>query len=148
MLLYARRSLKGEATQLFASCACDGYRKSRVGQLILSSMRCPVAALIRWLSLSCIRQYQAVFTWRILLTTSLCSFDKYVDRAEATVLSEHQAVDHWAKIEVGRMPPNKLQQKLAARYPVADFNAARAALDPKNILSNPLLDVMFPRTDV
>ena len=76
------------------------------------------------------------------------SFDKYVDLAEEEVLSEHGAVDHWAKVEVGRMPPNKLQQKLAARYPVADFNAARASLDPKNILSNPLLNAMFPRTDV
>ena len=76
------------------------------------------------------------------------SFNNYVDLAEEEVLSEHGAVDHWAKVEVGRMPPNKLQQKLAARYPVADFNAARASLDPKNILSNPLLDAMFPRTDV
>ena len=47
-----------------------------------------------------------------------------------------------------RTPPEELQRKLAARYPVADFNAARKRLDPKNILSNPLMDAMFPRTDV
>ncbi len=38
-----------------------------------------------------------------------------------------------------------LQARLAARYPVARFAAARRALDPHNILSNRLVDSLLPR---
>lgn len=38
----------------------------------------------------------------------------------------------------------KLRGRLAARFPVAQFNAARRVLDPKNILANDIVDVLFP----
>lgn len=83
-----------------------------------------------------------------MTTQVCCSFDEYARQAEETVLSKYGAVDHWAKVEVNRSAPEELQRKLAARFPVDDFNAARKRLDPKNILSNVTLDAMFPRTDV
>jgi FAD/FMN-containing dehydrogenase len=40
-----------------------------------------------------------------------------------------------------------LRARLAARYPVARFAKARRALDPKNILSNHIVDALLPRDD-
>lgn len=34
------------------------------------------------------------------------------------------------------------------RYPAEEFNAARAELDPKNILANDIVDALFPRHDL
>ena len=34
------------------------------------------------------------------------------------------------------------------RYPAAEFNAVRAELDPRNILSNDIVDALFPRHDL
>lgn len=36
------------------------------------------------------------------------------------------------------------RRRLAARYPLADFAAARRRLDPKNILGSPALDALLP----
>ena len=53
-----------------------------------------------------------------------------------------QAVSHWAKLETPQSvwKAIDLRMLLESRYPVDDFNKARALLDPKNILSSPLID--------
>lgn len=38
------------------------------------------------------------------------------------------------------MGPHAARELLAAKFPLQKFNAARATLDPKNILSNRMLD--------
>ena len=50
---------------------------------------------------------------------------------------------------IPRIPyPTMLWASHARRYPAAEFNAARAELDPKNILSNDIVDALFPRHDL
>ncbi len=39
-----------------------------------------------------------------------------------------------------------MQQRLARRYPVAAFNAARRRLDPHNILGSQMMDALLPHT--
>lgn len=59
------------------------------------------------------------------------------------------AVEHWAKIEVPAMSDAELaaaRARLAKRYPVEKFAAARRRLDPKNILGNETVDALFPST--
>ncbi len=57
------------------------------------------------------------------------------------------AVWHWAKLE----PPTSeaelraVRARLAARFPVQQYNSYRALLDPKNVLANEWLDKIFPR---
>lgn len=41
-----------------------------------------------------------------------------------------------------------VQQRLAQRYPVAAFNAARQRLDPNDILGSPMMDALLPHTEV
>ncbi|KAL8260553.1 hypothetical protein R6Q59_028506 [Mikania micrantha] len=62
---------------------------------------------------------------------------------------EYSAYEHWAKIEV---PKDKdevatLISRLRKRFPVDAFNKARAELDPNRILSNAMLEKMFPLDD-
>ncbi|KAL8213745.1 hypothetical protein R6Q57_003194 [Mikania cordata] len=62
---------------------------------------------------------------------------------------EYSAYEHWAKIEV---PKDKdevatLIARLRKRFPVDAFNKARAELDPNRILSNAMLEKMFPLDD-
>ena len=68
------------------------------------------------------------------------------DLADLFSRGEFGAVEHWAKVEA--MHDNartaKLRERLSARFPVAEFNAARRALDPKNILANDVVDALFP----
>mmetsp|Transcript_486 Transcript_486/g.1413 ORF Transcript_486/g.1413 Transcript_486/m.1413 type:complete len:581 (-) Transcript_486:158-1900(-) len=73
-------------------------------------------------------------------------FDAYKAQWRAAVLDRYSAVDHWAKIEVPPSPEGvkAMQQRLAGRYPVEEFNAARRDLDPKNILANKHIKAMFP----
>ena len=62
-------------------------------------------------------------------------------------MPKYKAVDHWAKIEVVDLTPEDkslVRKRLAERYPVTNFNAARRRLDPKNILSNHIIDDLFP----
>lgn len=56
-----------------------------------------------------------------------------------------QAVSHWAKLEMPQSVWKAVDLKLIyqERFPVEDFNKARAKLDPKNILSSPLLNLVF-----
>jgi hypothetical protein len=39
-----------------------------------------------------------------------------------------------------------VQRRLAARYPVGAFNAARWRLDPHNILGSPMMDALLPHS--
>ncbi|KAL8493853.1 hypothetical protein ACS0TY_024861 [Phlomoides rotata] len=62
---------------------------------------------------------------------------------------EFSAYEHWAKIEV---PKDKdelaaLQARLRKRFPVDAYNKARKELDPNRILSNNMLDKLFPNTE-
>ncbi|KAL3942975.1 MAG: hypothetical protein SGBAC_002926 [Bacillariaceae sp.] len=56
-----------------------------------------------------------------------------------------QMVSHWAKLEYPRSVTKAVDMKMIYqdRYPVTEFNQARGILDPKNILSNKLLDLVF-----
>jgi L-galactono-1,4-lactone dehydrogenase len=60
------------------------------------------------------------------------------------------ATSHWAKIErpASMWTLIDLQLFLADRFPVQLFNEARSLFDPKNILANPLLNLILgdPRT--
>lgn len=42
---------------------------------------------------------------------------------------------------------DRLRARLAARYPLKEFNAFRHALDPHNILSNKLIDDLISESD-
>jgi hypothetical protein len=39
-----------------------------------------------------------------------------------------------------------VQRRLAARYPVGAFNAARRRMDPHNILGSPMMDALLPHS--
>lgn len=56
-----------------------------------------------------------------------------------------KAVSHWAKLEQPQSVWKAVDLKMLYqdRFPVTDFNKARAKLDPKNILASPLLNLVF-----
>ncbi|KAL2927591.1 L-galactono-1 4-lactone dehydrogenase mitochondrial, partial [Bienertia sinuspersici] len=58
----------------------------------------------------------------------------------------YSAYEHWAKVEI---PKNKeeildLQARLRKRFPVDAYNKARKELDPNRILSNNMIEKLFP----
>mmetsp|Transcript_4322 Transcript_4322/g.12074 ORF Transcript_4322/g.12074 Transcript_4322/m.12074 type:complete len:107 (+) Transcript_4322:1737-2057(+) len=58
---------------------------------------------------------------------------------------DFNAASHWAKLE---MPSNSsddavLKSSIRARYPVEKFNEARLLYDPKGILSNDHISMIF-----
>lgn len=64
------------------------------------------------------------------------------------LMDEFNAHPHWAKVELPEGGGNaealtQLRARMAGRYPVEAFNAVRAAVDPKSILSNRLVDQLF-----
>lgn len=63
-------------------------------------------------------------------------------------MGKYSAVEHWAKLEPSKVDPEALRRRIQLRYPADDFNAARARLDPKNILTNDMMNTIFPREDV
>jgi L-galactono-1,4-lactone dehydrogenase len=72
------------------------------------------------------------------------SFKRYAAVVERELMPRFGAVEHWAKLEVPEGDPEaveRLRARLAARYPLAEFAAARARLDPRNVLGNALVDV-------
>ncbi|KAG9140955.1 hypothetical protein Leryth_010468 [Lithospermum erythrorhizon] len=61
----------------------------------------------------------------------------------------YSAFEHWAKIEI---PKDKdelaaLQARLRTRFPVDAYNKARNELDPNHILSNNMLEKLFPSSE-
>ena len=58
---------------------------------------------------------------------------------------KYGTVSHWGKLEM----PNSLQDRvrlqelIKSRYPTDKFTSARKIYDPKNILGNDLMDLIF-----
>ncbi|XP_075474722.1 L-galactono-1,4-lactone dehydrogenase, mitochondrial-like isoform X1 [Primulina tabacum] len=76
-------------------------------------------------------------------------FFHYRKLTQATLWDKYSAYEHWAKIEV---PKDKdelaaLQARLRKKYPVDAYNKARRELDPNRILSNNMLEKLFPVTE-
>lgn len=74
-------------------------------------------------------------------------FKAYVDMCKAKLFPKYFAVEHWAKIEpsgMDRKDLQHLQQRIARRYPVAEFSRLRQQLDPKQILRNEFVDAVMP----
>ena len=59
-------------------------------------------------------------------------------------MSKYGAVEHWAKMEVDKVNPQALQQRMQRKYPIAEFNRYRRQLDPKNIMANDIVERVFP----
>jgi L-galactono-1,4-lactone dehydrogenase len=60
----------------------------------------------------------------------------------------YNATSHWAKIELPKHSIWKVidqQLFLQQRFPIEKFNNLRLLFDPKNLLSNPLIDQLFGR---
>ena len=72
-------------------------------------------------------------------------FFDYCRLLQDDLMPRYGATEHWAKIEAHRLQPGAVAARLAARFPANRFNAARAALDPKNIMANDVVDALFPR---
>ncbi len=79
------------------------------------------------------------------------AFAAYAALVERELGPKYGATEHWAKVEPERYArAGGLVEKraaLAARFgpdAVAAFAAARARLDPKNVLGSPLVDALFP----
>lgn len=70
------------------------------------------------------------------------AFRNYARVAAATLTERHDATPHWAKLEVPTADTERLwlRQKLQQRYPLGALRAARAELDPRNVLGSPELD--------
>ncbi|GFP80863.1 l-galactono-1 4-lactone dehydrogenase mitochondrial [Phtheirospermum japonicum] len=76
-------------------------------------------------------------------------FFHYRHLTQAKLWDQFSAYEHWAKIEV---PKDKdelaaLQARLRKRYPVDAYNQARKELDSNHILSNNMLEKLFPMTE-
>ncbi|KAJ9544001.1 hypothetical protein OSB04_023708 [Centaurea solstitialis] len=76
-------------------------------------------------------------------------FFHYRHLTQSRLWDQYSAYEHWAKIEV---PKDKtelaaLQARLRKRFPIDAFNKARKELDPNRILSNAMLEKMFPLDD-
>lgn len=76
-------------------------------------------------------------------------FFHYRKLTQATLWDKYSAYEHWAKIEV---PKDKdelaaMQARLRKKYPVDAYNKARRELDPNRILSNNMLEKLFPVTE-
>ncbi|CAA0837425.1 L-galactono-1-4-lactone dehydrogenase-mitochondrial [Striga hermonthica] len=76
-------------------------------------------------------------------------FFHYRRLTQEKLWDQYSAYEHWAKIEV---PKDKdelaaLQARLRKRYPVDAYNEARKELDPNHILSNNMLEKLFPITE-
>ncbi|MCD7471088.1 hypothetical protein HAX54_011372 [Datura stramonium] len=73
-------------------------------------------------------------------------FFHYRHMTQAQLWDHYSAFEHWAKIEV---PKDKeelaaLQARLKKKFPVDAYNQARKELDPNCILSNNMLEKLFP----
>ncbi|XP_050227057.1 L-galactono-1,4-lactone dehydrogenase, mitochondrial [Mercurialis annua] len=76
-------------------------------------------------------------------------FFHYRHLTQAKLWDKYSCYEHWAKIEV---PKDKeklaaLQARLRKRFPVDEYNKARKELDPNRILSNNILEKLFPLSE-
>lgn len=99
----------------------------------------------------------AVFSW-----VGIIMYLPTTDEAQRTAITEHfmeyrkktqrqlwdayGAFEHWAKIEVPEDQDDLIwiQGRLRKRFPVDVLNKARRELDPNRILSNDIIDKIFP----
>lgn len=73
-------------------------------------------------------------------------FFHYRRLTQTQLWDQYSAYEHWAKIEV---PKDKdelaaLQGRLRKRFPVDAYNKARREFDPNRVLSNNMLEKLFP----
>lgn len=75
----------------------------------------------------------------------LQAFKQYASLVEKRLMPKYGATCHWAKLEVPESEAGlkAVRQRLAARYPVQEFNKRRAELDPRAILANDWLVQLF-----
>ncbi|WOL11477.1 hypothetical protein Cni_G20240 [Canna indica] len=73
-------------------------------------------------------------------------FFSYRRLTQDTLWDKYSAYEHWAKIEVPKDNEElaALRERLRKRFPVETYNKVRRELDPKRILSNALLEKLFP----
>ncbi|XWS43078.1 hypothetical protein CRYUN_Cryun16bG0070500 [Craigia yunnanensis] len=76
-------------------------------------------------------------------------FFHYRHLTQAQLWDKYSAYEHWAKIEVPKVKEEleALQARLKMRFPVEAYNKARRELDPNRILSNNMLEKLFPLSD-
>ncbi|KAI9161798.1 hypothetical protein LWI28_020770 [Acer negundo] len=76
-------------------------------------------------------------------------FFHYRHLTQSQLWDRYSAYEHWAKIEVpkGKEELAALQERLKKRFPVDSYNKARKELDPNRILSNNILEKLFPLSD-
>lgn len=76
-------------------------------------------------------------------------FFHYRNLAMTQLWDKYSAYEHWAKIEVPKEKEElaKLQARLRKRFPVDAYNKARMELDPNRILSNRMIEKLFPLTE-
>jgi L-galactono-1,4-lactone dehydrogenase len=69
-------------------------------------------------------------------------FQGFTGAWEAAMWDRYGCQEHWAKIDPAALDPARLDRsraRIRRRFPVEEFNAARARLDPKGVLSNGLI---------
>ncbi|XP_077241657.1 L-galactono-1,4-lactone dehydrogenase [Tasmannia lanceolata] len=76
-------------------------------------------------------------------------FFHYRHLSQSHLWDEYFAYEHWAKIEVPRDKGElaALQARLRKRFPVDAYNEARKELDPNKILSNRMIEKLFPLSE-
>jgi len=71
------------------------------------------------------------------------AFDRFVLSCK-NLFEKYEALHHWAKIE-SRDDLDVLRAQLWNKLPIEEFNKLRALYDPKNLLTNDLLDALFEK---
>ncbi|KAJ7527041.1 hypothetical protein O6H91_16G033700 [Diphasiastrum complanatum] len=76
-------------------------------------------------------------------------FFQYRHATQKQLWDPYRAFEHWAKLELPADAESLawIQNRLRSRFPVESFNKARMDLDPHNILSNEVIDKMFPQIE-
>jgi L-galactono-1,4-lactone dehydrogenase len=67
-----------------------------------------------------------------------------------TIGYKYNATSHWAKLEIPSTISKLIDLRLflEQRYPIQQFNQLRGMYDPKNILSNPLIDTILGKPTI
>ena len=70
---------------------------------------------------------------------------RYNGMCRRELWSKYGAHQHWAKIEppTSQLELMSVQRRLAERFPLSEFSAARRELDPKGIMANRLVNVLL-----
>ncbi|KAI5067459.1 hypothetical protein GOP47_0017987 [Adiantum capillus-veneris] len=71
-------------------------------------------------------------------------FMEYRRTAQRKLWDAYEAYEHWAKLEVEADDKEWLRKRLSKSFPIDKLNKARKELDPNCILSNDIIDQLFP----